>query len=126
MSHMTDYLENAIANAVVGGTNYTAPANVYVALYSVAPTESTSGTEVTGNGYSRKEVTFSVANGVATSTGNITFSASAGNSFTANAVAVVDASTSGNILFTRGVNTLTAEDGINIVFETGDITITFD
>ena len=127
MSNMTNYLENAIANAVVGTASYTSPANVYLSLYTVAPTESTSGTEVSGNGYSRQEITFgNPTDGVVSSTANVTFTASAGNSFSAVAYGVTDASTAGNILFYKNTATVEATDTESLVFQTGDITITFD
>ena len=127
MANMTNYLENALANAVVGTASYTSPANVYLALYTVAPTESTAGTEVSGNGYARQQITFgNPVDGVVTNTANVSFTASAGNSFNALAYAVTDASTSGNILFVKTTSTVEATDSEAILFQTGDITITFD
>lgn len=127
MSHMTDYLENAIANAVVGTASYTSPTNVYLALYTTAPTDSTSGTEVSGNGYSRQQISFgNPSNGIVSNTANVSFTASTGNQFSAVACGITDASTAGNILFTRGISSSTATDSKAILFQTGDITITFD
>ena len=41
---ISNYLGNAVINATVRNTTYTSPATVYCALYSTAPTASTSGT----------------------------------------------------------------------------------
>ena len=46
----TDYLENKLLAHTFSNTAYTSPSTVYVALYTVAPTDSSAGTEVTGGG----------------------------------------------------------------------------
>ena len=50
----SNYLSNEILDHVFSGNAFTAPSNYYVALYTVAPTASGGGTEVTGGGYVRK------------------------------------------------------------------------
>jgi len=96
---LTNYLENALLNATVRNTTYTSPATVYLALYSVAPTASTAGTELSGSGYSRQAITFNApSGGSVTSNVTVTFGPATANWSTINATAVVDASTSGNIL----------------------------
>lgn len=123
----TNYLEDALLNATLAATTYTSPANVYVALYSTAPTESTSGTELSGNGYARQEATFSVTSGVASSTADVTFTATGGNWSTAVAWGIVNASSAGNILY---YNTLvpsqTVLDGDDLIISSGNITITMN
>jgi len=44
----SDYLEGKVLDHLLGRTTYTAPATVYVALYTSAPTDSGGGTEVSG------------------------------------------------------------------------------
>ena len=104
------YLANAIANEVLGATNWVPPATVYVALYSTAPTGyGTGGTEfdsVTEPGYARVAVTNSAANFPAAVAGAkatgviITFAANSAGVNWANAVAfgIFDASAAGNLL----------------------------
>lgn len=60
------YLDDAILNHVLRNTALTPTASVYVALYTVAPTPSTSGTEVTnvGTAYARQAVTFGAPTGI--------------------------------------------------------------
>ena len=53
MAGFSDYLEDKVLDHVFGGTAYTAPSTLYVALYTVAPTDTGGGTEVLGRGYSR-------------------------------------------------------------------------
>ena len=74
MSEFSDYLENALINAVLRNTSYTSPATVYVALFTSDPTDAGTGTELSGNGYARTAVTFgSPSNGVTTNSADVTF-----------------------------------------------------
>ena len=54
MAGFSDYLEDKVLDHVFGGTAYTAPSTLYVALYTVAPTDTGGGTEVSGGGYEEK------------------------------------------------------------------------
>ena len=121
---MTDYLQNAVANATLRNTAYTSPGNVYASLYSTSPTESTVGTEITGNGYSRQNVTFSAPSlGSLSSNVAVTFTCSGNNWPVVVAFGVTDASTSGNILYYSGISGRTVQVGDSVVFASGDITI---
>lgn len=121
---LTNYLENALLNATVRNTTYTSPATVYLALYSVAPTASTSGTELSGSGYSRQAITFNAPSGGAvTSNVTVTFGPATANWSTINATAVVNASTGGNIMYftpTAGQNILS---GSSLVIGGGNVSI---
>ena len=46
MAEFSNYLENAIINAVLRNTAYTSPSTVYVSLYTSDPTDADTGTEV--------------------------------------------------------------------------------
>ena len=61
MAAFSDYLENKVLGHVFGGTAYTAPTTLYVALYTVAPSDTGGGTEVSGGGYARQTSTFTVS-----------------------------------------------------------------
>lgn len=50
----TNFLRAKIQNHVLGLASWTMPTLVELALYTVAPTASTPGTEVSGGGYARK------------------------------------------------------------------------
>lgn len=123
---MSDYLENKVLNGTVGNVTYTAPGNIYMALYSVAPTDAGGGTELVGNGYSRQLVPFAnaAASGQIQNTGNVTFSAT-GNAWTVAGAALTDASSSGNILYWSTQNrNVTA--GSSLTYLTGKITLTIN
>jgi hypothetical protein len=123
----SNYLENALLNATLANVSYTTPATVYTALYSVTPTDSTSGTELTGNSYSRQATAFSVTSGVASNTGTVTFGPASANWVTATGWAIVDASTAGNILYYDGfATTQTVLNGNSLTFGIGNITVTMD
>ena len=54
---MGDFLEDAVLRHVTKGAVYSQPTNLYVALYTVAPTDAGGGTEVPNtNGYVRQIV----------------------------------------------------------------------
>lgn len=121
---MTYNLANQLANATVANVSYTSPANVYTALYSVAPTVSTSGTEITGNGYARQLTTFGTpTDGSITSTANVSFSCTGNNWPLVTAVAITDASTSGNIMYFQPIAARNIRVGDTLTFESGDITV---
>jgi hypothetical protein len=53
---MSDYLEEALMKHIFRNTALSCPANIYVALYTVAPTDAGGGTEVSGTAYARQAV----------------------------------------------------------------------
>ena len=123
----SDNFENKILDAGFGAGTLTKPANVYVALYSTAPTDSTAGTELTGNGYARQVVSFGTASaGQIGSSGNVTFTSNVSSTWsTAVAVALVDAASSGNIMVYSTLSpSRTLQDGDTLTFITDNIKVT--
>ena len=95
--NLSDYLEVKLLDHFLGTTTYTKPTTVYLALYTAAPTDSTAGTEVSGNSYARKVVAFNgAASGSTVNTSDVDFTGMP--ACTVVAIAVTDAITSGNIL----------------------------
>ena len=122
---MSAYLQNALINATVRNTSYTSPSTVYASLYSVIPTETSGGTEISGSGYSRQTVTFAApALGIAASNVSVTFSCSGSAWPTVVAFGITDDSTGGNLLYYKGIASRTVNSGDSVVFASGDITIT--
>lgn len=100
MAEFSNYLENALINAVLRNTSYTSPATVYVALYTTDPTDADTGTEVSGNGYARQSVAFSSpSNGVTSNSGAVEFPQATGSWGTVAYIGLRDASSGGNLLF---------------------------
>jgi len=121
----SNYLEGAVLSAILNKQTYTG-GNVYVGLYNVAPTESTSGTELTGNGYSRQIANFAVSSGTALNVDGIGFPAT-GAWLAAKAVAILDASTGGNVLLYKNLGTAkTIGNAETITFAANSISISVD
>jgi len=100
MAEMSNYLENALINVTLRATSYTAPAAVYVGLYTTDPTDANTGTEVSGGSYARTAVTMGApSDGVSTNSGAVTFPTATGTWGTVGWIGILDASTSGNLLY---------------------------
>jgi hypothetical protein len=125
MAALTDFFENKLIDFIFRGqalglTNSTAaagsgPTSLYIALYTANPTDSTTGTEVTGGSYARVAISSALANwagtqaaasttassGTSGTTSNnaaVTFPAPTANWGTVTGVGILDASTGGNLL----------------------------
>lgn len=131
MGSKTNYLEDAVLNFFLRNNagSVTAPANVYVALFTAPPGETGGGTEVTGGSYARTVVTFSAPSpsGTTTNSADVTFPTATAGWGTVTDFAVFDASTSGNMLY---YGTLTSSrvvlTGDVVKFVAGQLTITED
>ena len=126
MAEFSNYLENALINAVLRNTSYTSPTTVYVALFTSDPTDAGSGTEVSGGSYARTSVTFgSPSNGVTTSNADCTFPQATASWGTVTHIGLHDASTSGNLLFHTPLDTSKTIDSGNIFkIASGSLTVT--
>lgn len=111
---LTDFAENKAIDALLRGQALSAPTTGYVALYTICPTDSTAGTEVTGGSYARVAITSALANwagtqsagstvastgtgGTTSNNGAITFPAPTANWGTVVCWGILDASTAGNL-----------------------------
>ncbi len=116
-------LHNKLVDHILKTTPFSVPTNVYVALYSVAPTEAGGGTELTGNGYARivHNSWDAAAAGASENTGVITFAAASGGDWLqAVAFALFDAITAGNFLGWGDLTTpKTVQDGDTAEFADG-------
>lgn len=123
---MSNYLENALINATLRATTFTAPATVYLALYTTDPTDADTGTEVSGGSYARQSITFgSPSNGVSTNSADITFPTATGSWGTVAYVGIRDASTTGNLLYHAPLTTSKAIDTGDIFkVTTGNLSVT--
>lgn len=100
MAEMSNYLENALLNAVLRNTSYTSPTTCYVGLFTSDPTDAGSGTECSGGSYARIAVSFNApSNGVVTNSADVTFSQATNNWGTITHIGLHDNVTSGNLLF---------------------------
>ena len=126
MAEFSNYLENALINAVLRNTTYTSPATVYVSLYTTDPTDADSGTEVSGGSYARTAVTMGApSNGVSTNSADVTFPTATAGWGTVSHIGIHDASTSGNLLFHTPLDTSkTIDSGDIFKITTGNLSVT--
>lgn len=106
MSALSNYLENALLNATLGGVSYTSPSSVYLGLFLTDPTDAGSGTEVSGGSYMRSQITFGTASGGQISNvAAINFEVATTDWGTIGWVGIFDAASGGNLLFHAPLNT---------------------
>ena len=100
----SNFLELELLDHVFGAAAYTAPVTLYVALFTVAPSDSGGGTEVAGGSYARAPVTNNATNFPAAAAGAksngtaITFVTATANWGTVVAFGIFDAASAGNLL----------------------------
>ena len=127
MSSFSDYLENAVLDHVFRNTALTSPTAVYLALFTVAPTDAGGGTEVSGSGYARQAITFgAAAAGAMANTAAVSFTAAGGNFGAVVAVGIFDALSAGNMLAWDAITSATINDTDTLDFAIGDIDLTLD
>lgn len=115
MAAKTNYFENQIIDWFFRGQTFTPPINLHFALFTVAPTDTGGGTEVTGGAYARVSVARSLAawagtqsagsttastgtGGTTSNNSAVTFPAPTANWGSVVAVGVFDAASAGNLL----------------------------
>ena len=129
MSAASDYLENKVLDHFLGTASTSAPATVYLALFTTDPTDAGSGTEVStsGTNYARQSIAFSSASsGTTSNSADVEFSQATGSGFgTVTHFGIFDASTSGNLLF-HGALTASKTIAAGDVFKvaSGNLSIT--
>lgn len=154
MAALTDYAENKIldflfrAQALTGINGATAaagtgPANLYIGLLTATPTDSTAGTEVTGNNYGRVAVASSLTNWKSTQNDNTASTGTSGTTSNTNvitfnnptpsgwgtvvAVGIYDSASAGNLLIYSALTvSKTINAGDTVTFPAGTLTIQLD
>jgi len=128
MAGFSDYLEDKVLEHVFGGNAYTAPTTLYVGLYTVAPTDTGGGTEVSGGSYARQTAAFTVSGTNPTTASNsaaIEFPTATADQGTVVACGIFDALTSGNLLAYANLDASKAVDTGDVFrFNAGDLDIT--
>lgn len=119
--------ETAVLNWALTAGSVTRPTSWYVGLFTTDPAEGETGTEVSGNGYARKAVTFTVTGDTGSNSADVEFDAATGSWGTVTHVAVHDASTGGNII-AYGALSASKAIGTGDIFRisAGDLDITLD
>lgn len=129
-----DLLERTLLDLYFGSG---APATLYAALFSAAPSDSGGGTELSGSGYARVAVTNDTTNFPAASTtggvttkptgADITFPAATADWLSAVAMAFMDAASGGNLIAWATLTTAkTVLNGQTAYFPAGLIVLGMD
>lgn len=123
----TNDLETRVLQWALTNGSPTRPTAWYVGLFTAAPGEAGGGTEISGSGYVRQAVTFTVSGNLATNNAAIEWPTATGTWGTITHVAVFDALTTGNMLVYA---TLTASKSIStgdvLRIPSGDLDVTLD
>jgi hypothetical protein len=130
----SDYLELELLDHVLGGGDFSRPATVWIALYSVAPTDAGGGTEFSAGNYARLSVTNNATNWPAAAAGlksngvEFAFAEATGSNWgTAVAFGIFDAVSGGNLLYWGDLGaSKTIDIGDTAKFPIGDLDITED
>ena len=126
MAAMSNYFALKLLDHFLGTASTSAPANVFLSLWTSDPTDAGSGTELSGSAYVRMDINFAAASGgAAASNSTVTFPTATGSWGTITHIGIHDAVSSGNLLYH---SSLTASKAIasGDVFQvaSGAITIT--
>lgn len=128
MSALSDYAEKLTLDWLMTNGAATRPTAWYVALYTVAPSDSGGGTEVAVGGYARQSVTFGAAASPAGTMSNSnapSFTASGASYGTVTHIGIFDAVTAGNLLWHGALATSKlVDDGDTLEFAIGNIDLT--
>ena len=124
----TNYLENKVLDYVFSGGSFSQPGTKYLALYTVAPTDSSAGTEVTGGGYVRQTVTLTTSGSDTTNSGAVEYATATAGYGTVVAVAVLDGSSGSANMLAYASLTANKTIGVGDVFRvpTGDLDISLN
>lgn len=135
MGSFTDTMENEILDHILRNEAWTAPGTVYSALFTVIPSDSTAGTEVTqsSSGYTRVATTFVTAGvtsaGRAVNSGAVNFATVAGGAtITVVGWGLISTATfgAGTLIFWATVTSTALNVGDQATFPATNIAITLD
>lgn len=131
--NLSDYAENKILDHSVGKATWSlpTPSTVWIALYTTPPTDSSSGTEVTGGSYARFSTSPSMWNsasaGTLSNASALIFPNATASWGTVQAVAIVDASSGGNIIWYGTLTSnKTVDSGDTFQFAAGALTLSLN
>lgn len=119
--------ETVVLNWAFTGNAATRPTAWYIALFTTDPGEASGGTEVSGGGYVRQSVSFTVTGDTATNSAAVEFPEATASYGTVTHIAVMDASTAGNQIAYAALSASKAIDTGDILrIPAGDLDITLN
>jgi len=122
----TTFLQNELLDHAFRNAAYTAPATVYIGLYTTATGVGGTGTEVSGGSYARQAMAFDASvSGAIDNTSAVEFPTASASWGTITHTAVLDAATGGNMLAQSALTTSKLiGDGDVFRFQAGEFDIT--
>ena len=126
MAAMSNYLELKMLDHFLGTASTSAPASVFLSLWTSDPSDAGSGTELSGDAYARQDINFAAASGgAASSNATVTFPTATGSWGTITHIGIHDAVSSGNLLYHSALSASKAiASGDVFQVASGAITIT--
>jgi hypothetical protein len=123
----TNFLETEILDHVFAGAAYTAPATLYLGLFTSAPGEAGGGTELSGSAYVRKPIAFTTSGDTTSNNAAVEFPTATGSWGTVTHIGVFDALTSGNLMvYATLTASKTVASGDVFRVPSGDLDITLN
>lgn len=128
MAGFSDYLEHELLDHVYRNAAYAQPANVYIGLYTTAPTDAGGGVEVSGGSYSRQVVTFGApAAGQVVNSVVVDFGSATADWGLVTHFGIFDLASAGNLLTWDSLSaSKTIQNGDPVSIPLGDLTVTLD
>ena len=124
--------ERALLDALYHGSGYTAPAGLWLALFTTPPYQGgTGGIEISGGGYARKQVSFALATGggpaTTTNSNQVQFPTASAAWGTVTGAAIFDASMGGTLIDVANLTTpKVVGEGDTLIFPLGSVSISLD
>jgi len=119
--------ETTVLTWVFTTSSATRPTEWHIALYTASPSDPGGGTEVSGGGYARQSVTFTVSGNTASNTAAIEWPVATAGYGTVTDVGVFDASSGGNLIAYAALTTSKAIDTGDVFrLPAGDLDVTLD
>jgi len=123
----SDTFETHVLDYVFTTDALTRPTAWYLALFTTNPGDGDSGTEVSGGGYARQSVTFTVTGDTASNSAAIEFPTATANYGTVSHVGVYTASSGGDLIAHAALTSSKAIDTGDVFrVPAGDLDITLD
>ena len=124
---LTNTFETTVLTWLLTASSATRPTSWYIGLFTAAPSDTGGGTEVSGTGYVREAVTFTVTGDTASNSAAVEWPVAGGSWGTITDLAIFDAVTSGNMIgYAVLTDAKTIATGDVFRIPVGDLDVTLD
>ncbi len=128
MADMSDFLEVALLNSTLNGAAFSAVDNPYISLHTANPTDTGTGTEVSGGSYARVASSFATASGTSgsvVSDADATFPTATAGWGVVGWIGLWDSLSGGNMLYHTALDaSKTIDSGDIFKISSGNLTVT--